>query len=130
PAAVEALVHDRRVPAGLGEEVAVEPGVPLVLGVRQVDVGHPAAGQPVHGPAVGVHPRQVPQRPLVGDRHHRHLAAVLMPEPTAGPMSVLAVKYRYLPPLSKATLPASLMPSVTWWVLPDSTEYRKTAFMK
>ena len=53
-----------------------------------------------------------------------------MPDPTAGPASVLAVKNRYFPPLSKATLAASLMPSVTWCVWPDSTEYRKTAFMK
>ena len=51
-----------------------------------------------------------------------------MPEPTDGPMSVLAVKNRYLPPLSKATWRASLMPSVTWCDRPAATECRKTAY--
>ena len=34
-----------------------------------------------------------------------------MPDPTAGPMSVLAVKYRYLPPLSNAACSGSRVPA-------------------
>src|SRR5688572_25440084 len=50
-----------------------------------------------------------------------------MLELRAGPTSVLAVKYRYLPPLSNTALAASLMPSLTWCDFLPSSEYRKTA---
>ena len=38
------------------------------------------------------------------------------------PASVLAVKYRYLPSASNTGVRASLMPSVTWVLLPSPTE--------
>ncbi len=50
-----------------------------------------------------------------------------MPEPTAGPTSVLAMKNRYFPPWSNAGDCASLMPSVIWCSLPVFIEYKKTA---
>src|SRR5579862_2068083 len=45
----------------------------------------------------------------------------------AGPSSVLARKYRYLPLLSKEGEPASLRPSVTWWAVLSSVPYTNTA---
>ena len=41
---------------------------------------------------------------------------------SAGPTSVLAMKYRYLPFSSKGGDAASLMPSVIWWLFFSSSE--------
>ena len=48
-------------------------------------------------------------------------------QPAVGPASVLAVKYRCLPFLSKTAYRASLIPSVICSVFPVSSEYTNTA---
>src|SRR5258707_880436 len=69
-AAVEPLIHDDRVLVGLGVEVALERLVPRAARVRYVHVRHPARGGGVHLAEVPLDPGAVPERGLVGDRHH------------------------------------------------------------
>ena len=70
---IVALIDDRALLVDLVEEVAVETGEAAPGGIREIDVGEPAAAQAIDGPRVALQPRRMAQRLFARDGLHAHL---------------------------------------------------------